>query len=248
MKKAPEWLTSRPIAHRGLHDGNDKIPENSLSAFAKAIKEKYPIELDVQIIRDGTVIVFHDSDLKRICGVPKKTKTLTKETLENHALFNTNQTIPALQDVFDLVQGQVPILIELKTNLLAKHLEKNVLKLLKEYKGAVALQSFNRSSVRWLSKQATTYCIGQLSEPSLAPNPLHHLFNYMQLNTNMRPDFVAYDIEDIPNKKVTYFKNLGTPILLWTERNQAQIDKHRTIFDNIIFEGFTPFTLNESIE
>lgn len=240
MKNTPEWLTSRPIAHRGLHDGNDTIPENSLSAFAKAIKEKYPIELDVQIIRDGTVIVFHDSDLKRICGINKKTKTLTKEALGNHSLFNTDQTIPTLQEVFDLVQGHVPILIEFKTSTLVKGLEKNVLKLLKGYKGAVALQSFNRSSVRWLSRQATTYCVGQLSELSLAPKPLNYLVNYIQLNTNMHPDFIAYDIEDIPNKRITYFKNLGTPILLWTVRNQAQINTHRTIFDNIIFEGFVP--------
>ncbi|MEP0263250.1 glycerophosphodiester phosphodiesterase family protein [Dokdonia sp.] len=248
MKKTPEWLTSRPIAHRGLHDGNDKIPENSLSAFAKAVKEKYPIELDVQIIRDGTIIVFHDSDLKRICGIHKKTKTLTKETLKDHSLFNTNQTIPTLQDVFDLVKGQVPILIELKTNLLAKHLEKNVLKLLKNYEGAIALQSFNRSSVRWLSKQATMYCVGQLSEPSLVIKPLNHLFNYLQLNTRMRPDFIAYDIDDLPNKKVTHFKNIGTPILLWTVRNQVQMDNYHTIFDNIIFEGFTPSVLNDNLE
>ncbi len=240
MKEIPLWLTSRPIAHRGLHDSNDKIPENSLSAFAKAIKEKYPIELDIQIIKDGTIIVFHDSNLKRICGLNKKTKTLTKKALENYSLFNTGQTIPTLQDVFDLVQGQVPILIELKTKSFTKQLEKNVLQLLKNYNGEVALQSFNRSSVRWLTRHGSIYTIGQLAEPSLAIKPLNYLFNYMQLNINMHPDFIAYDIDDLPNKRVTHFKKEGIPIVVWTVRSQSQIEKYRTTFDAIIFEGFIP--------
>lgn len=240
MKEIPSWLTSRPIAHRGLHDNNHSIPENSLSAFAKAIKENYPIELDIQIIGDGTVIVFHDYDLKRICGVSKKVKTLTKEALEKYILFKTDQKIPTLQDVFDLVQGQVPILIELKTKSFGKRLEKNVLQLLKKYTGDVALQSFNRSSVKWLSHHTNAYPIGQLSEPSLAIWPLNHLFNHRQLNTQMRPDFIAYDIDDLPNKRITHFKNIGTPVLLWTVRSQSQIEEHRTVFDTVIFEGFTP--------
>lgn len=240
MKKIPTWLISKPIAHRGLHDGNIKIPENSLSAFAKAIKENYPIELDIQIIGDGTVIVFHDYDLKRICGVSKKVKTLTKETLGEYVLFKTDQKIPTLQDVFDLVQGQVPILIELKTKSLGKHLEKNVLQLLKNYIGDVALQSFNRSSVKWLSRHTNIYPVGQLSEPSLAIWPINHLFNHRQLNTQMRPDFIAYDIDDLPNKRITYFKNTGTPILLWTVRSQSQIEEHQAVFDTVIFEGFIP--------
>lgn len=240
MKEIPTWLTSRPIAHRGLHDSNIKIPENSLSAFAKAIKENYPIELDIQIIKDGTVIVFHDYDLKRICGVSKKANTLTKETLGEHILFKTDQKIPTLQDVFDLVQGRVPILIELKTKASGKHLEKEVLQLLSNYKGEVALQSFNRSSVRWLSRHTSIYPVGQLSEPSLTIRPLNHLLNYLQLNTHMRPDFIAYDIDDLPNKTVTHFKNIGTPVLLWTVRSQSQIEEYRSVFDTIIFEGFTP--------
>lgn len=240
MKEIPTWLTSRPIAHRGLHDGNIKIPENSLSAFAKAIKENYPIELDIQIIKDGTVIVFHDYDLKRICGVSKKIKTLTKKDLGNYSLFKTDQKIPTLLEVFDLVQSQVPILIELKTKSLGKHLEKNVLQLLSNYKGEVALQSFNRSSVRWLSSHTNIYPIGQLSEPSLAIWPLNRFFNYMQLNTQMRPDFIAYDIDDLPNKRVTHFRGIGIPVLLWTVRSQSQIEEHRSVFDTIIFEGFIP--------
>ena len=240
MKKTPKWLISTPIAHRGLHDGNHKVPENSLSAFAKAIKENYPIELDIQIIKDGTVIVFHDTDLKRICNSTKQTKLLTKATLKEHTLFNTSESIPTLQEVLDFVKGKVPLLIEFKTNSLSKKLEQNTLSLLKEYKGAVALQSFNRPSVKWLCKQHHHYPVGQLAEPSLAIKPLNYIYDYLQLNKNMSPDFIAYDIDDLPNKRVSYFKRKGTPILLWTVSSQVQIDLYHAIFDNIIFEKFTP--------
>ena len=240
MSTVPTWLTTTPIAHRGLHDGNHTVPENSLSAFAKAIKASYPIELDVQIIKDGTVIVFHDTDLKRACHLSKKTKSLRKEELSACTLFKTTQTIPTLQEVLDFVKGQVPLLIELKTNSLSKQLERNTLALLEKYQGAIALQSFNSATVKWLSKQNHPYPVGQLAEPSLAIKPLNYLCDYWQLNTQMHPDFIGYDIDDVPNKRVTYFKEKGTPILLWTVRNQSQMDQYMTTFDNVIFEGFTP--------
>ena len=242
MSTVPAWLTSTPIAHRGLHDGNHTIPENSLSAFAKAIKATFPIELDVQIIKDGTVIVFHDTDLKRACHLSKKTKSLRKDELSACTLFKTTQTIPTLQEVLDLVKGQVPLLIELKTNSLSKQLERNTLALLKNYQGAIALQSFNSATVKWLHKQNHPYPVGQLAEPSLAVKPLNYLFDYCQLNTHMRPDFIGYDVDDLPNKRVSYFKEKGIPILLWTVRNQAQMDLYTTISDNVIFEGFIPLS------
>lgn len=242
MSTVPTWLTSRPIAHRGLHDGNHTIPENSLSAFAKAIKATYPIELDVQIIKDGTVIVFHDTDLKRACHLPKKTKSLQKEDLKTYALFKTTETIPTLQEVLDLVQGDVPLLIEFKTNSYSKQLERNTLALLEKYQGDVALQSFNSATVKWLSKQNHPYLVGQLAEPSLAVKPLNYLFDYCQLNTHMHPDFIGYDIDDLPNKRVSFFKEKGIPVLLWTVRSQAQMDRNVPIADNIIFEGFIPLS------
>lgn len=242
MRTVPTWLTFTPIAHRGLYDGNHTIPENSLSAFAKAIKEKHPIELDVQIIKDGTVIVFHDTDLKRACQLSKKTKSLRKEELSNYTLFKTTQTIPTLQEVLDFVKGQVPLLIELKTSSFSKQLERNTLALLERYQGEVALQSFNSATVKWLHKQNHPYPVGQLAEPSLAVKPLHYLFDYWQLNTRMHPDFIGYDIDDVPNKRVSFFKKKGIPILLWTVKSQAQMDQYTTTFDNVIFEGFTPLS------
>jgi len=233
------WLTQQPIAHRGLHDGNRKIPENSMAAFAEAIAKQYPIELDIRIISDGTVIVFHDKNLKRCCGNWLPTLWLKKKSLKKYHLFKTEEHIPTLEEVLDLVNGQVPLLIELKTENLNKRLERNTRKLLAKYSGKVALQSFDPFSVRWLLKN-TKYPVGQLAEASPAPWPINKITDYLQLNYNKTPDFLGYDITLMPNKMVSQFKSRGTPVLAWTARSQQQVDQKTMYFDNIIFEGFTP--------
>ena len=237
--KNNHWLRQQPIAHRGLHDGNVAVPENSLSAFAKAITAGYPIELDIQIISDGTIIVFHDSNLQRACGVSKLTRKLTVSDLKKHNLFGTTEKIPTLVEVLELVNGQVPLLIELKTETLNKRLEQNLLQILSGYQGQFALQSFNPFSVKWLQKNST-YSIGQLAEASLAFKPFNNIIEYLQLNKQQTPDFIGYDIDLFPNKTVTHFKQKGIPVLAWTVRNQEQIEQKATHFDNIIFEGFIP--------
>jgi glycerophosphoryl diester phosphodiesterase len=237
MKK---WLTQYPIAHRGLHDHNRTIPENSIAAFAQAISKGYPIELDIQIISDGSIVVFHDSDLQRACGIPKKTKDLKIKDLGILELFKTSQKIPTLPEVLEFVNGQVPLLIELKTDrLFNRLLEKNTLLLLQSYPGQFALQSFNSNSVRWLQANCN-YLIGQLAETSPALKPFNYLFEYVQLNKKHNPDFIGYDINLIPNKTVAYFKQKGTPILAWTVRSQQQLREKQHYFDTIIFEGFIP--------
>jgi len=234
------WLTKHPIAHRGLHDDNHQIPENSMAAFALAISKGYPIELDIQIISDGTTVVFHDSDLQRACGLPKKTKDLQIRELESYSLFRTQEKIPTFFEVLELVNGQVPLLIELKTERLYNRLlEKNTLRLLENYQGEFALQSFNSNSVRWLQKNCD-HTIGQLAEASLALKPLNYILEYLQLNKNHNPDFIGYDIDLFPNKTVENFKQKGTPILAWTVRSSQQIAQKGLYFDNIIFERFVP--------
>lgn len=237
MKK---WLTQYPIAHRGLHDYNRTVPENSMAAFAKAISKKYPIELDIQIISDGTIVVFHDSDLHRACGVSTKTKDLKIEDLDSFRLFGTPEKIPTLLEVLELVDGQVPILIELKTDKLFNRLiERKTLELLADYQGEFALQSFNRFTVRWLQKNCDE-TIGQLAEASLAPKPINYILEYVQLNKMHKPDFIGYDINLFPNKTVAYFKQKGIPILAWTVGSKQQLEQKGHYFDNIIFEGIIP--------
>ncbi|MBL0340609.1 MAG: hypothetical protein IPP71_06645 [Bacteroidetes bacterium] len=111
------FIKTIPIAHRGLHTNDGIIPENSLAAFQKAIDENYLIEIDVHILADNQVIVFHDDNTKRMCGLDKKIRNLTFPEIKSLRLLETHHEIPTLLEVFDLVNGKVPILIELKTKI-----------------------------------------------------------------------------------------------------------------------------------
>jgi glycerophosphoryl diester phosphodiesterase len=104
----------RYFAHRGLHNNNSEAPENSMAAFKLAVSHNYGIELDVQLSKDKVPVVFHDFNLKRACGVDKKVKDLTFAELQELTLFKSEERIPSLQSVLDMVNGQVPLIIEFK--------------------------------------------------------------------------------------------------------------------------------------
>ena len=141
------WLVNTYIAHKGLHD--EESPENSLSAFQKAIDKNYAIELDVRLLSDNTVVVFHDEKISRMTSGDKYVNSLTKEELKDYPLLNSKEVIPTFEEVLNLVNGQVPILIEIKNDGNVGDLEKQVLKLLKEYNGEFAVQSFNPYTIEW---------------------------------------------------------------------------------------------------
>ncbi|HIT62490.1 MAG TPA: glycerophosphodiester phosphodiesterase, partial [Candidatus Caccovivens faecavium] len=139
------WLVETPIAHRGLHD---KVsPENSLSAFEKAVENGYAIELDVQLLADDTVVVFHDESLSRMTGNDGYIKFLNKEDLKVLKLGNSKEHIPTFEEVLKLVNGRTPLLIEIKNQFKVGKLEQKVIALLKDYKGEYAVQSFNPFSL-----------------------------------------------------------------------------------------------------
>ena len=103
------WL----YAHRGLHDGNHKVPENSLEAFRRAVDAGYGMELDVQHTRDDRLVVFHDANLKRVCGVDKNVRDLTYGELKRYPLPD-GSVIPLFSEVLELVGGRAPIIVEVK--------------------------------------------------------------------------------------------------------------------------------------
>ena len=112
MKKNIDFILKTPIAHRGLH--NVKAPENSLAAFRLAIEHGNVIELDVHMLADGKIVVFHDDNLKRMTGVDAVIKDKTFAELSKLWLKKSSQKIPLLTEVLDLVDGKVPIIIEIK--------------------------------------------------------------------------------------------------------------------------------------
>ncbi len=240
-----DWIKNRPIAHRGLHSNNDVIPENSLSAFQVAVDKNYPIELDIHLLSDDEIVVFHDGDLKRMCGENIFIKTLNSNNIKNYKLLNSKQTIPLLNEVFDLVKGQVPILIEIKNQgkRRNKKIQNILIKQIEKYKGEIAIQSFNPYLLKLFVKNAPSIPRGQLSSSYKGEkiNFLQKVFlKKYYLNFISQPHFIGHNIQDIPNKSVEKLRKNGLPILAWTVRDKETHKKKESYIDNIIFEGFEP--------
>ena len=161
MKEAC-FLTKNLIAHRGLHDVNGGIIENSIESFKLAIDKKYIIELDVHLTKDEKVVVFHDFNLKRMCGVNKRIEDCTYDELLKYNLLDTKYKIPLFSEVLNLINGKVSLLIETKVEKSGR-LEQIMSGMLDNYNGKFAIQSFNPFSIYWFKKHRKDYVRGILS-------------------------------------------------------------------------------------
>lgn len=235
-----DWILERAIAHRGLHSGT--VPENSMGAFAAAIAQNYAIELDVQLLADGQVVVFHDTSLERMTGQTGAIAHHTIPTLQPLRLLGTDQHIPRLQEVLTLVNGQVPVLIEIKNEGKAGALEAAILDLVSDYTGKFAIQSFNPYSLIWFKKHAPHIVRGQLSSNFRGVHLtwlMKIILANMLLNWASTPHFIAYDVNALPNLATTIANRIfKRPLLAWTIRSQADHQRALQYADNIIFDTF----------
>ncbi len=235
-----QWLKECPIAHRGLHSGDEKIPENSLKAFQNAINYNFPIEVDIQFLSDDNIVVFHDENLFRMCSQNLFLKDLNLDEVKEFNLLNSSEKIPTLQEVLNLVKGAVPILIEIKNQ---KHYSKKhplLMKLIDQYTGPLAIQSFNPFILQTFRKHNPKIYRGQLSS-DFKEDKMNCLIKYLlknlYFNIFSRPNFISYDIKAIPNARVHKMRQKGLPILCWTINEESNYKKKQSHFDNIIFEN-----------
>ena len=230
------FLKNNLIAHRGLH--NKIIPENSIPAFKEAIKNNYIIEFDVHILKDNNVVVFHDDNLKRLTGIDKKIKDTTYNEIKNLKLNNTENYIPLLKDVLKLVNGRVPLLIELKFDNKVGLLEDKLIDIMKDYKGLYAYQSFSPFSLIYLKKRTNMprgLLVSDFKNNKI--NIIKKIFlKNMLLNFLVKPDFISVNYNFLNRKKIQKYKN-KLLILTWTIRNN-DFDKYKDLCDNFIFESF----------
>lgn len=232
------WILEKLIAHRGFHD--DASPENSLSAFQKAINEGYAIECDLHMISDGTVVVIHDDTTARTTSQDKYVANLTQEDLKTIKLNGSEEFIPTLKEMLDLVDGKTPILFEIKNNGKVGDLEGAVWNILKDYKGEFAIESFNPYVLKWFKDNAPEVIRGQLASKLKGikfPFFKKIALKKMLLNKITEPDFIAYNLEDLPYKSAS---KCDLPLISWTIRSQEDYLKAIQISDNVIFEGFKP--------
>lgn len=243
-QRAP--FQNRNIAHRGLHNKDKSIPENTLLAFQRAIKEGYGIELDIQFSKDEKIVVFHDNTLLRVCGVDKRVDELTYEELKHLTIYRSTEYIPLFSEVLNLVGGSVPLIIELKNGSKNTLLCKKSYEMLKNYKGNFCIESFQPAIVSWFRKNAKEVFRGQLSAPpsefkgELRAYEAFFLSNLLS-NVKARPQFVAYH-----KKKSSFFVKLcdlmGAMRFVWTVRDTDDREELESKNDAVIFEFYHPKT------
>ncbi|MBE9098515.1 glycerophosphodiester phosphodiesterase family protein [Vacuolonema iberomarrocanum] len=238
------WILSKPIAHRGLHNDSD-APENSLKAFGYALEQGYPIELDLNLLSDGNLAVFHDKDLVRMTGAAGTIHEQDSETIKKLKLSNTEEYIPLLDEVLELVNGKVPILIEIKNEGEVGELEQTLLNKLSSYSGEYAIQSFNPLSISWFKQNAPHILRGQLSGDFRFEENLEWykkiLLRNLLMNWSSSPHFIAYDINALPSIPVIISRQIfRTPVIAWTIKSDQDKVKALKYADNIIFDHISP--------
>ena len=233
------WL----YAHRGLHDNQTDAPENSLAAFGKAVEGGFGIELDIQLTKDGQVVVFHDDTLKRICGIEGKICDYTYEQLQEFHLCDSKEQIPLFTQ--ELVDGKVPLIVEFKgNNSVSVALCPVADAILQKYKGTYCMESFNPLLVAWYRKNCPQVVRGQLSERFFSngrKNILHFVLQNLLLNFYAKPDFIAYKWSDHQTLARRLCRSLyGITAVTWTIQSQEAYQASKKHFDLFIFDSFIP--------
>lgn len=231
---------AHPYAHRGLHDAT--LPENSLSAFSAAVAQGYGIELDVQISADGEVMVFHDESLLRMTGRNASLYALTKAELDTLRLGESDEHIPTLREVLALVDGRVPLLVEIKSDHALTEVCQKTAAILDEYTGPFMVESFHPLALRWFRKNRPDVVRGQLSARLFVKGkrtPSMFVVQNLLLNFLGRPDFIAFDYHNKNRFSFAVCRLLYHPYTVaWTVCDGEALRASRR-FDAVIFEHLT---------
>lgn len=236
-KKAP--FLNRNFAHRGLHTEDKSVPENSIAAFEEAALYGYGIELDVQLSKDGKVVVFHDDTLDRVCGVHARVEEKTYEQLQMLTLCGTEYTIPLFSEVLACVDGRVPLIVELKNGARNKELCEKTYALLRGYAGDYCVESFQPSIVAWFRFHAGEVLRGQLAMPGVhyqgIPKWIAQMTGNCMMNFIGRPQFIAYCIGE-KSFWVRLAEKMGAMRVAWTSHDEKNEEGN----DAVIFEFYRP--------
>ena len=236
-KKSP--FMGRNFAHRGLHSEDKSVPENSLEAFRQARDAGYGMELDVQLSKDGEVVVFHDDTLDRVCGVPGRVDEMDCAELRELSLCGTEHRIPLFGEVLELVNGSVPLIVELKNGKRNRELCEKTHAMLSGYKGYYCVESFNPLIVGWFRRNAKDVLRGQLAttygDYEGIKKPLALLLSRCLMNVVSRPQFIAYRIGRKP-LLVQLSEAMGAMKIGYT----SHVEENEIGRDAVIFEFYRP--------
>ena len=253
MKRAlpPDFLKI-PLAHRALHDATKGRPENSRAAVIAAVDAGYGIEIDLQQSADGKAMVFHDYDLSRLSQAQGDVHSFSAEQLSQMPLRGANEGIPQLPEILRLVDGRVPLLIEIKDQdgsmgNQVGHLEADVAYALSDYSGPVAVMSFNPHTVAAMARLCPAVPRGLVTDayqpggnglPADVRDRLREIPDYARTQSS----FISHDWRDLERDRVAELKAQGADILCWTVKSPQEEAQARKIAQNITFEQYlAPF-------
>jgi len=240
---------SRPFAHRGLFDTVRGIPENSLAAAEEAISHGYGIECDLQLSADGQAMVFHDDNMERLTPATGHVRDYMASELKYFPLIGGEDGMPTLVALLDLVDGQVPLLIEIKDQdgQLGPEvgmLEESAAHVLRNYKGPAAVMSFNPNSIAAFQMAVPGMPVGLVTDDFTSdhwgqlPNSRRIGLTSMRDLDRLNADFISHNYMDLASSHVATAKQAGRSVLCWTVRSKAEEKKARKWADNVTFEGY----------
>jgi glycerophosphoryl diester phosphodiesterase len=244
-----DWLTARPIAHRGLHDAPRGVIENTAGAVRAAIAANYGIEVDVQVTRDGEAMVHHDDVLGRLTDGSGRLDALTAAELKLVPFRGSDEHMMTLGDLCDLVGGRVTMLVELKSRFDSDaRLPGRVTSVLSGYRGPVAPMSFDPRQVALLRQKSPHLACGIIAAKyrphpywDLMPVWMRNGMGYLVTALTARPQFVAYSVADLPAVAPLVARHVfGLPLLTWAVRTGPERRIAQRWADQMIFEGFRP--------
>jgi glycerophosphoryl diester phosphodiesterase len=249
--RAPDWLTARPVAHRGLHDHARGIIENMPGAVTAAISGNFSIEVDIQLSADGEAMVHHDDALGRLTEGSGALRSLTATELKAVAFKDTSERMMSLGDLCALVAGRVPLVIEVKSHFDGdRQLVQRMSQVLAGYRGPVAGMSFDPDQVMALRERMPQLTRGIVAErhyteadwPEASPAQRRGM-THLRHALRTRPHFVAYWVNELPAAAPWIAHHIfGLPLLTWTVRTHEQRRRATRHADQMIFEGFVPGT------
>ena len=231
-------------AHRGLH--GEGVCENSMTAFARAAEAGYGIELDVRLSSDGELVVFHDDTLLRVAGIDKKVAELTREELSRVHIGGTDDCVPTLREVLELVDGRVPLLIEIKMGIGEDAVVFKFLEVIESYRGEYIVESFNPSALKIIREKRPDILVGFLSmeyskTETFRGKKVYRCLELLLSDFMYRPNFIAYDKAGAGKLTLKAMKKLfSANLVAWTVKSAEEEENIKNVFDTVIFEGYLP--------
>jgi glycerophosphoryl diester phosphodiesterase len=239
------WLIDRPIAHRGLHNADDGIVENTSGAFARAMEHGYAIECDLQVSADGEAMVFHDNTLERLTQGKGSVNEMNFHDLQRVPLKRSRDHMHALAQLLAQVNDAVPLVIELKSRFDdSSILAKRTCEIMSGYHGRFCLMSFDPFMMNTIKRIAPHIPRGLVMDtfkpedwPSLSLSQLEDLRDPRHI-LDVDPQFMSSALIMLDSDKVRAFRATGKPVICWTVTSASQAQECYKLCDQITFEGF----------